>query len=161
MPLKVTGCPFIQRKVTQQTHTQFHSLLKSSDEPQQPPPLQTLSHNPSSVSPPEANDWRMLLLRAAREQQLQHLPLQEVPQHVRGAEANWPVQVWKQNRAGSEGNPLSAHVCQVLTWALPGGAGGHRAPTKRCDGNEATVPSTLPQTAVTLDCLIRTVIIFS
>lgn len=62
----------------------------------------------------------MLLLGAAREQQLQHLPLQEVPQHVRGAEADWPVQVRKQNWTGSEGHSLSSHVRQVLIWDLTG-----------------------------------------
>lgn len=62
----------------------------------------------------ETSNGRMLLHRAAREQQLQHLPLQEVPDHVCGAEANWPVQVWKQNWTGSEGHSLSSNVCQVL-----------------------------------------------
>lgn len=60
----------------------------------------------------------MPLLRAAREQQLQHLQLQEVPKHVRGTEADWPVQVWKQNWTGSKGHTFSSDVCQVLIWDL-------------------------------------------
>lgn len=63
---------------------------------------------------PETSDRRVPLLRAAREQQLQHLPLQEVPQHVRGTEADWPVQVWKQNRTGSEGHSFPSNVGQIL-----------------------------------------------
>lgn len=55
---------------------------------------------------------------AAGEQQLQHLSLQEVPQHVRGAEEDGPVQVWKQNWTGSEGHSLSSDVRQVLIWDL-------------------------------------------
>lgn len=55
---------------------------------------------------------------AAREQQLQHLSLQEVPQHVCGAEADRSVQVWKQNWTGSEGHSLSSNVGQVLIWDL-------------------------------------------
>ena len=60
----------------------------------------------------------MLLLRAAGEQQLQHVPLQEVPSHVRGPEEDGPVQVWEQNWTGSEGHSLPSNVCQVLIWDL-------------------------------------------
>ena len=112
-----------------------------------------MQHCPVSFSP-EASDRWVLLYRAAWEQQLQHLPLQEVPQHVRGAEAHWPVQVWKQNRTGSEGHSLSSHVCQVLIgdpikryWCL----------RWRCDGSGDNDPSTLPKPAVTLDCFNLTV----
>jgi len=56
----------------------------------------------------------MPLPGAAGEQQLQHLPLQEVPQHVRGAQEDREVQVRQQDRAGPEGHPVSAHVRQVL-----------------------------------------------
>lgn len=70
------------------------------------------------LSPTETSDGRVPLLGAAGEQQLQHLPLQEVPQHVCGTEADWPVQVWEQNWTRSEGHPVSPHVRQVLS-AVP------------------------------------------
>lgn len=74
-------------------------------------------HISMSLSP-ETSDRRVPLLRAAGEQQLQHLLLQEVPQHVRGTEADWPVQVWKQNWTGSEGHSFSSNVGQILIWDL-------------------------------------------
>lgn len=58
----------------------------------------------------------MPLLRAAWEQQLQHLPLQEVPNHVRGTDTDWPVQVWEQNWTGPKGHPFSTDVRQMLIW---------------------------------------------
>lgn len=58
----------------------------------------------------------MPLLRAAWEQQLQHLPLQEVSNHVCGTDADWPVQVWDQNWTGPKGHPLSSDVHQMLIW---------------------------------------------
>lgn len=82
----------------------------------------------------ETSDGRVPLLGAAGEQQLQHLPLQEVPQHVRGAEADWPVQVREQNWTRSEGHPVSPDVVQVLS-AAPGAGRGR----PRCDGNEDQV----------------------
>lgn len=75
-----------------------------------------LNRNSSVSLPSETSDRRMLLPGASGEQQLQHVPLQEVPQHVRGAEADWPVQVWNQDGSGSEGYSLSSNVCQVLIW---------------------------------------------
>lgn len=90
--------------------------------------------------PPETSDGRVPLPGAAGEQQLQHLPLQEVPQHVCGAEADWPVQVWEQNWTGSEGHPVSPDVHRELK-AAPGG--GRETP--RCDGNEdGAVRKSLP-----------------
>lgn len=77
----------------------------------------------------------MPLLGAAGEQQLQHLPLQEVPQHVCGAEADWPVQEREQNRTGSEGHPVPPNVRQVLSAA----AHGAERERPRCDGNEERV----------------------
>lgn len=68
----------------------------------------------------ETSDGRMSLLRAAGEQQLQHLPLQEVPKHVRGTDADWPVQVWEQNWTGPKGHPFSSDVSQMLIWRQGG-----------------------------------------
>lgn len=65
-------------------------------------------------SPTETSDGGVPLHRASGEQQLQHLPLQEVPKHVRGAEADWPVQAREQIWTGSEGHSLSPHVRKVL-----------------------------------------------
>lgn len=101
------------------------------------------------LSPAETSDRRVPLPGAAGEQQLQHLPLQEVPQHVRGAEADWPVQVWEQNWTGPEGHPVPPNVHRVLSVA-PGG--GPDAP--RCDGNEdGAVRKSLPPRKVTVTLL--------
>lgn len=62
----------------------------------------------------ETGDGRMPLPGATGEQQLQHLPLQEVPDHVCGTDADWPAQVWEQNWTGPKGHPLPAHVRQIL-----------------------------------------------
>lgn len=62
----------------------------------------------------DASDGRMSLLRASGGQQLQHLPLQEVPRNVRGTEADGPVQVWEINWIGPKGHPFSSHVSQIL-----------------------------------------------
>lgn len=83
----------------------------------------------------------MPLLGASGEQQLQHLPLQEVPQHVRGSEADWPVQVGKQNWTGSKGHSLPSDVCQVLIWELAKKEACRNGSNKRrrCDGNGGEV----------------------
>lgn len=82
----------------------------------------------------------MSLHRAAREQQLQHLPLQEVPQHVRGPEADRPVQGRKQNGTRSEGRPLPPHVRQVLIWDP-----NHYRLSGNKEGNDVTAHSHLDE----------------
>lgn len=81
--------------------------------------------------PLETTNRRVLLPRKAREQQLQHLPLQEVPQHVRGAEEDRPVQVRKQNRTGSEGHSLSADVSEALSQESE-----QQRQRRLCEGND-------------------------
>lgn len=104
----------------------------------------------------ETSYGRMPLLRAAWEQQLQHIPLQEVPNHVRGTDADWPVQVWDQNWTGPKGHPLSSNVHKMLIWDQCGWHGGgedgcfHQQPLKNVEEKglkfcEATRSSKTPK----------------
>lgn len=67
----------------------------------------------------ETRHGRVLLPGAAGAQQLQHLPLAQEPQLVRGPEENRPAQVRFQNRTGPESHPVPPHVSRVLILTHP------------------------------------------